>query len=227
MFQHLLEIYRSLTNPERLIALLATLLSGWLGYAAVFAVVFAETGLLVGFFLPGDSFLFTVGVVAGAGALDIVRVNLVLMAGAMLGDTTGFLLGRKTGPRIFSRPDSRLFKQEYVRRTQKFYDRYGRKTIVLARFVPIVRTFSAFMAGVSQMPYRRFLPYSVCGATGWVFLMTMLGYELGGVPFVRHYFDKVILLIIFLSLLPTLIEVLKARREARAGVAAANQPVGE
>jgi membrane-associated protein len=143
-----------------------------LGYAAVFAVVFAETGLLVGLFLPGDSFLFTIGVVAGAGALDIVRVNLVLMAAAMLGDTTGYLLGRHTGPRIFSRPDSRLFKQEYVRRTQKFYDRYGGKTIVLARFVPIVRTFSTFVAGVSQMPYRRFLPYSICGGIGWVFFMT-------------------------------------------------------
>ena len=99
MLSHLIELYRSLTNPERLIALLGTLLSGWLGYAAVFAVVFAETGLLVGFFLPGDSFLFTIGVVAGAGALDIVRVNLVLMAAAMLGDSTGYLLGRHTGPR--------------------------------------------------------------------------------------------------------------------------------
>jgi membrane-associated protein len=227
MLSHLIELYRSLTNPERLIALLGTLLSGWLGYAAVFAVVFAETGLLVGFFLPGDSFLFTIGVVAGAGALDIVRVNLVLMAAAMLGDSTGYLLGRHTGPRIFSRPDSRLFKQEYVRRTQKFYDRYGGKTIVLARFVPIVRTFSTFVAGVSQMPYRRFLPYSICGGTGWVFLMTMLGYGLGSIPFVRHYFDKVILLIIFLSLMPTLIEVIRARREARLSVAAANPVAGE
>jgi len=217
MLPQLIDLYRSLTNPERLIALLATLLSGWLGYAAISAVVFAETGLLVGFFLPGDSFLFTIGVVAGAGALDIVRVNLVLIVAAMLGDSTGYFLGRKTGPRIFSRPDSRLFKQEYVRRTQMFYDRYGGKTIVLARFVPIVRTFSTFVAGVSQMPYRRFIPYSICGATGWVFLMTMLGYGLGSIPFVRHYFDKVILLIIFLSLMPTFIEVIRVRREARGG----------
>ena len=228
MLSHLIGFYRSLTNPEQLIALLGTLLSGWLGYAAVFAVVFAETGLLVGLFLPGDSFLFTIGVVAGAGALDIVRVNLVLMAAAMLGDTTGYLLGRHTGPRIFSRPDSRLFKQEYVRRTQKFYDRYGGKTIVLARFVPIVRTFSTFVAGVSQMPYRRFLPYSICGGIGWVFFMTMLGYGLGSISLVRHYFDKVILLIIFLSLVPTLIEVIRARREARLSVAAAaSQAAGE
>jgi len=214
MLQTLLEFYRTLTNPEKLIELLSTLLSGWLGYAALFAIVFSETGLLVGFFLPGDSLLFTVGVVAGAGQLDIVLVNVVLMAGAILGDSTGYLLGYKTGPKIFSRPDSRLFKQEYVTRTHKFYERYGGKTIIFARFVPIVRTFAAFVAGVGDMPYLKFLPYSVCGGIGWVFLMTMLGYELGSIPIVRRYFDKVILLIIFISLVPTVIEVLRARRES-------------
>ncbi len=214
MIQHLFDLYRSLTNPDRLIHLLGTLLSGWWGYLAMFAVVFSETGLLVGFFLPGDSFLFTIGVVAGAGALNIVTVNIVLMLAAMMGDSTGYLLGRQTGPRIFSRPDSRLFKQEYVTRTKAFYDRYGGKTITFARFVPIVRTFAAFIAGVGQMPYTRFLPYSVCGGAGWVFLCTMLGYLLGGIPIVKQNFDKAIILIILLSLLPTLIEVLKARREA-------------
>ena len=202
-------------HAEQLIHLLSTLLSGWLGYAALFAIVFSETGLLVGFFLPGDSLLFTVGVVAGAGQLDIVLVNVLLMAAAMLGDSTGYLLGRQTGPRIFSRPDSRFFKQEYVKRTHAYYERYGGKTIIMARFVPIVRTFAAFIAGVGQMPYLKFLPFSVCGGIGWVFLMTMLGYELGGIAFIRHYFDKVILLIVFLSLLPTVIEVFKARRGHR------------
>ena len=214
MIHQILDLYRSLTNPDRLIHLLGTLLSGWWGYAAMFAVVFSETGLLVGFFLPGDSFLFTIGVVAGAGAVDIVTVNLVLMLAAMMGDSTGYLLGRKTGPRIFSRPDSRFFKQEYVTRTKAFYDRYGGKTITFARFVPIVRTFAAFIAGVGQMPYTRFLPYSVCGGAGWVFLCTMLGYLLGGIPIVKQNFDKAIILIILLSLLPTIIEVVKARREA-------------
>jgi len=214
MIHQLLDLYRSLTNPDRLIHLLGTLLSGWLGYAAMFAVVFSETGLLVGFFLPGDSFLFTIGVVSGAGAINIVAVNVVLMLAAMLGDSTGYLLGRQTGPRIFSRPDSRFFKQEYVTRTKAFYDRYGGKTIIFARFVPIVRTFAAFIAGVGQMPYLRFLPFSICGGIGWVFMMTMLGYTLGSVPFVRQNFDKVILAIIFLSLLPTIIEVAKARRKA-------------
>ena len=212
MVHSLIDFLRSLTNPEQLIHLLSTLLSGWLGYAALFAIVFSETGLLVGFFLPGDSLLFTVGVVAGAGQLDIVIVNLLLMAAAMLGDSTGYLLGRQTGPRIFGRPDSRLFKQEYIKRTHAYYERYGGKTIIMARFVPIVRTFAAFVAGVGRMPYLKFLPFSVCGGIGWVFLMTMLGYELGGISFIRHNFDKVILAIVFISLLPTAIEVIRARR---------------
>jgi membrane-associated protein len=215
MIQHVLELYRSLTNPDQLSQLLHTLLSGWLGYAAMFAVVFSETGLLVGFFLPGDSFLFTIGVVAGLGALDIVQVNILLMAAAMMGDSTGYWLGRQTGPRIFRRPDSRLFKQEYITRTKAFYTRYGGKTIILARFVPIVRTFAAFVAGVGQMPYLRFLPYSVCGGIGWVFFMTMLGYGLGGFPIVKRNFDKAIFLVIFLSLVPTFIEAYKARREMK------------
>jgi membrane-associated protein len=219
MIQTLLDFLRSLTDPERLIQLLSTLLSGWLGYAALFAIVYSETGLLVGFFLPGDSLLFTVGVVAGAGELDIVLVNVLLMAAAILGDSTGYLLGRQTGPRIFSRPDSRFFKQEYVTRTHAFYEKYGGKTIVYARFVPIVRTFAAFIAGVGRMPYLKFLPFSICGGIGWVFMMTMLGYELGGVPFIRRNFDKAILLIVFLSLLPTLIEILKARRRGSANKA--------
>jgi membrane-associated protein len=215
MLHTILDFYRTLTDPERLIDLLSTLLSGWLGYATLFAIVYSETGLLVGFFLPGDSLLFTVGVVARAGHLDILLVNALLMSAAILGDSTAYLLGRKTGPRIFSRPDSLLFKQEYVTRTRKFYERYGGKTIVYARFVPIVRTFAAFIAGVGQMPYLKFLPFSVCGGIGWIFFMSMLGYWVGSWPFVRHYFDKVILLIIFVSLLPTIIEVVKSWRSSR------------
>jgi membrane-associated protein len=180
----------------------------------MFGVVFAETGLLIGFFLPGDSFLFTVGVVAGAGQLDIFWVNVVLSSAALLGDSTGYWLGRKTGPAIFNRPDSRLFKQQYISRTRQFYERYGGKTIVMARFIPIVRTFSAFVAGVTGFPYARFLPYSICGGIGWVALMTILGYNLGRYEWVRHYFDKVVIAIIFVSLLPTFFEIWKARRES-------------
>lgn len=214
MVHSLLDFLRTLTDPERLLQLLSGVMSGWLGYALLFGIVFAETGLLVGFFLPGDSLLFTVGVVAGAGGIDIFVVNVVLAAAAIIGDTTGYLLGRSTGHRIFSRPDSRLFKREYVTRTQRFYEKHGGKTIIYARFVPIIRTFAAFVAGVAQMPYLRFLPYSICGAIGWVALMTTLGYTLGKVAFVRQYFDKVILLIVFVSLLPAITQVIKSRRRA-------------
>ena len=219
MLGALFEFLRSLTNPDRLIELLSTLLAGWIGYSALAAVVFAETGLLLGFFLPGDSLLFTVGVVAGAGRLNIVWINVALMTAALIGDSTGFLLGRNTGPHIFTRPDSRFFKQEYVRRTHEFYQRYGGKTIVLARFVPVVRTFAPFMAGVSGMRYRRFVSFSVFGSLGWVFAMSMLGYRLGGIRFVRTHFDPVVLLIVLLSTLPTLKEGWKAWRSRRRGPA--------
>ena len=214
MVHTLLDFLRALTDPERLIQLLSGFMAGWVGYALLFAIVFSETGLLVGFFLPGDSLLFTVGVVAGAGDLNIVIVNLVLMSAAMIGDSTGYLLGRSTGPRIFNRPDSRLFKRDYVIRTQRFYEKYGGKTIIYARFVPIIRTFAAFVAGVAQMPYLRFLPFSVCGGIGWVACMTLLGYKLGKVAFIRQHFDKVVLLIIVISLLPAISEVIKARRHS-------------
>jgi membrane-associated protein len=213
MIHQIIDLYRSLTNPDKLVLLLGGILSGWLGYAAMFGVVFSETGLLLGFFLPGDSFLFTIGVVSGLGAVDIVTVNILLMIAAIIGDSTGYFLGRQTGPRIFSRPDSRLFKQEYVTRTKAFYDRYGGKTVAFARFVPIVRTFSAFIAGVGQMPYQRFLPYSICGGIGWVFLCTNAGYWLASNPFVRRNFELVIIAIILVSLLPTIVEVIKSRRQ--------------
>jgi membrane-associated protein len=214
MIQTLIDFIRTLTTPDKLIELLSTILSGWYGYAAMFGIVFAETGLLIGFFLPGDSFLFTVGVVAGAGKLNLLWVNVVLSSAALLGDSTGYWLGRKTGPRIFSRPDSRLFKQQYITRTKSFYDRYGGKTIVMARFIPIVRTFAAFVAGVTEMPYRKFLPYSICGGIGWVAACTLLGYWLGQYEIVQHNFEKVVLGIIFVSLAPTVIEIWKARRES-------------
>ncbi len=217
MISSLLDFLRSLTDPERLIALLSSLLAGWLGYTVLASIVFAETGLLLGFFLPGDSLLFTVGVVSGAGQLDIVWISAALMAAALVGDSTGYFLGRNTGPRIFTRQDSRFFKQEYVRRTREFYDRYGGKTIILARFVPIIRTFAPFMAGVSAMPYRRFLSFSVFGSIGWVFVMSQLGFHLGSVPFVRRHFDQVVLLIIFLSLLPTFAEAWKVLRSRGRG----------
>lgn len=212
MLRALLDFLRILTTPERLIELLTTVLTGWLGYALLFGVVFAETGLLTGFFLPGDSFLFTIGVVVGAARLDILVVIPLLMAAAIFGDSTGYWLGRRTGPHIFNRPNSRLFRREHLLRSKAFYEKYGGKTIIYAKFVPIIRTFAPFLAGVSEMRYPRFLAFSMTGAVLWVFSVTMLGYVLGEVPIVRRHFEKVILLIIVVSLLPVLAEAIKARR---------------
>ncbi|MGE5648496.1 MAG: DedA family protein [Acidobacteriota bacterium] len=213
MIQALLDFLQTLTTPERLIHLLTTVLTGWLGYALLVGIVFAETGLLTGFFLPGDSFLFTVGVVAGAAGMNLWIVIPLLMAGAIIGDSTGYFLGRRTGPHIFSRPNSRLFRREDLIRSQKFYEKYGGKTIVYAKFVPIVRTFAPFLAGVAGMKYSRFLTYSVSGVAGWVFCVTMLGHMLGAIPIVRQHFEKAIFLIIALSLIPVLLEFLKSRRK--------------
>jgi membrane-associated protein len=215
MTQILLEIWRSLTDPDRLIHLLSVVVTGGLGYALLAGVVFAETGLLVGLFLPGDSLLFTIGVVAGAGGLDIVQICSLLVIASILGDQSGFFLGHRTGPAIFSRKDSRLFKQEYVTRTQSFYERHGGKTLVYAKFVPIVRTFAPFMAGVGKMRYARFVSFNIFGGLGWVLSMTLAGYNLGGVALVRRNFEKVVLGIVFLSVLPLILHGLKARREKR------------
>jgi len=176
-------------------------------------IVFAETGLLVGFVLPGDSLLFTIGVVAGAGQLNLAVIIILLTCACLLGDWSGYLLGRRTGPAIFSRPDSRFFKQEYLHRTQGFYEKHGGKTIIYAKFVPIVRTFAPFVAGVAKMRYSRFLSFDIFGAIGWVVSMTVLGYLLGEVGFVRRNFEKFVLLVIFVSLLPIITQVIKARMQ--------------
>jgi membrane-associated protein len=209
MIHTLLDFLRTLTNPERLIQLLSTVMSGWLGYAMLTGVVFAETGLLVGFVLPGDSLLFTIGVVAGAGQLNLGIIMLLLICACLLGDWCGYLLGRRAGPAIFNRPDSRFFKQEHLQRTHAFYEKHGGKTIIYAKFVPIIRTFAPFVAGVGKMQYSRFLSFDVFGAIGWVFSMTMLGYGLGGVGLVRRNFEKFVLLVIFVSVLPMITHAIR------------------
>ena len=177
-------------------------------------IVFAESGLLVGLFLPGDSLLFTVGVVAGAGQLDIVQICGLLVVFSILGDQSGYLLGRRSGPRIFVRPDSLLFKHEYVKRTHEFYEKHGGKTLIYAKFVPIVRTFAPFMAGVGRMQYARFVSFNVIGGLGWVLSMTLGGYYLGSIPIVRTNFEKVVLGIVFLSVAPMVVHYFRARRAA-------------
>jgi membrane-associated protein len=209
-----LDVWRSLTDPAELIRLLSQVITGWLGYALLAGIVFAETGLLVGLFLPGDSLLFTVGVVAGAGELNIVQICLLLVVASIAGDQCCYFLGYRTGPRIFSRRDSRVFKQEYVTHTQAFYAKHGGKTLIYAKFVPIVRSFAPFMAGVGRMPYARFASFNVFGGLGWVLSMTLAGYFLGGVPLIRRNFEKVVLGIVLISVLPVVIQIWHSRRKS-------------
>src|SRR5688572_17925716 len=214
----LIDFLKTLTDPPRLIEFLGTVMTGWLGYATLFAIVFAETGLLIGFFLPGDSLLFTVGVVAGAGQLDLFTINVVLIIAAIVGDATGYFLGKQAGPRVFNRPDSKFFKKEYLIRTQEFYEKHGGKTIIYARFVPIIRTFAPFVAGVAGMSYARFAAFNIFGGIGWVVLMTVSGYFLGNIPFIQRHFEKVVILIVLVSVLPIVFEFLKSRRASSAVV---------
>lgn len=213
MLGQLLDFIRSLTDPEKLIHLLSTVLTGWVGYLVIFLIVFAESGLLVGFFLPGDSLLFTIGVVAGAGKLQIGTMIAMCAAASILGDGSGFFLGSTLGYSLFSKTKSRIFRREYLDRTHAFYERHGGKTIIYAKFVPIIRTFAAFIAGVGRMQYGRFLVFNVVGAIGWVTSMITLGYLLGGIPVIRHNFEKVVLGIIAVSLLPALVQVLNKNKK--------------
>jgi membrane-associated protein len=214
MIPQLIEFLRSLTDPDKLIHLLSTVLTGWYGYLVLFLVVFSESGLLVGFFLPGDSLLFTVGVVAGAGKLNVVAMIAMLAFASILGDGIGFFLGSTVGFGLFNKQNSRFFRREYLDRTHKFYEQHGGKTIIYAKFVPIIRTFAAFIAGVARMNYTRFLAFNVIGAAGWVTSMITLGYLLGGIPIIRSNFEKVVLLIIFVSLIPVFGQFLAQRRSA-------------
>jgi len=184
----------------------------WGGYTVLFAIVFAETGLLIGFFLPGDSLLVTAGLVASAGALNIWWLNVLLIVAAVIGDSTGYAIGRRLGPRLFTRQKSLLFNPAHVERTRLFYERYGAKTIVIARFVPIVRTFAPVLAGVGEMEYRRFVFYNVAGGVGWVVSMTSAGYLMGQFPVIGSNIHIVVLIVIVLSLIPIAVELLRERR---------------
>jgi membrane-associated protein len=189
----------------------------WGGYVVLFAIVFTETGLLIGFFLPGDSLLITAGIVAAAGGLNIWWLNVVLIVAAITGDSVGYAIGVRLGPRLFTRPQSLLFNPRHIERTRVFYERHGPKTIVIARFVPIVRTFAPVVAGVGQMEYRRFIFYNVAGGIGWVTSMTWAGYGLGRViPNLGSYIHLVVGIVIVLSVIPIVIEILKERRRRSA-----------
>jgi membrane-associated protein len=188
----------------------------WGGYLALVAIVFTETGLLIGFFLPGDSLLVTAGLVAAAGGLDIWRLNALLIVAAIAGDSVGYAIGYRTGPRIFRKEESRWFSRRHLLRTREFYERHGGKTIVLARFIPIIRTFAPVVAGVGQMRYRRFLFYNVFGGIGWVVSLTWAGYLLGqSIPNIDRHIHLVVAVVVLLSLLPLGLEWWKARLRSR------------
>ncbi|AGZ44071.1 hypothetical protein AFR_29050 [Actinoplanes friuliensis DSM 7358] len=190
------------------------------GLIGILAIVFAESGLLIGFFLPGDSLLFTTGLLVADGTYlhqPLWLICLLVSVAAVLGDQTGYLFGRRFGPALFRRPDSRLFKQENLTRARNFFDRYGARSIVLARFVPIVRTFTPIVAGASRMRYRTFLSYNVLGGSLWACGVTILGYFLGQVAFVRSNIELILIGIVLVSVVPVAVEVLRARRRSQAG----------
>ena len=190
-----------------------------LGLLALLAIVFIETGLLIGFFLPGDSLLFTAGLLVAEGTFDIPLWLLLATVplAAIAGDQVGYQIGRTAGPRVFNRPDSRLFRRSYVDKAYAYFEKYGPRTIVLARFVPVLRTFAPVAAGVSAMNYRTFLTYNVIGGVLWGVGVSLLGFWLGQVAFVRDNVEAIILAIVVLSVLPIAIELLRARRSHRAG----------
>jgi membrane-associated protein len=210
---------------------LLTNLGPWAFWGAAF-IIFAECGLLIGFFLPGDSLLFVVGMFVAQGFIDlnIYMAAAILAAAAMLGNLTGYWIGEKAGPRLFERPDSRLFKKEYVVKTHEFFERYGARAIVLARFVPIVRTFITAIAGVARMDFRRYFVYSAVGAVIWAAGITFAGYFLGNIPFIKDNLEAMIIVVVLVSVLPIGIELWRHRSDRSgkpATVAGADSAAGE
>lgn len=207
------DFWHLISTPDGLKTLI-----GWGGLPIITAIVFAETGLLIGFFLPGDSLLFIAGFLtspAGGSVLNIVWLNLVLMAAAIIGDTVGYWIGHKAGPPIFNRPQTRFFRRDHLLAAHAFYEKHGPKTIVLARFVPIVRTFAPVVAGAADMSYRKFVVYNILGGVGWVLSMTLLGYYLGQIEWVQKNLEKAVLIVILLSVSPMFIHYAQHRLSKR------------
>ena len=182
-------------------------------YVLLFTIIFCETGLVVFPFLPGDSLLFAAGAFAAAGSLKVAWLLLLLGLAAVLGDTVNYWIGHYVGPKVFRKEKTRLFKKEYLDRTHAFYEKYGGLTIIIARFVPIIRTFAPFVAGIGRMTYWRFLSFNVVGGLAWVALFVLTGYFFGNIPFVKKNFSLVIMAIIFLSLLPGIVEYIRHKRK--------------
>lgn len=188
------------------------------GVVGLSVIVFTETGLLIGFFLPGDSLLVTAGLFAARGDVELVPLLLALSVAAILGDTVGYNIGARAGPKLFTRPDSFLFNRKHLITTREFYERHGPFTIVIARFVPIIRTFAPVVAGIGAMEYRRFISYNVIGGVGWVCSMILGGYFLGHmIPNIHQHIDKVIVIVIALSLLPMAIKFAREKMKSSGG----------
>ncbi len=188
------------------------------GYLGIFVIIFAESGLLIGFFLPGDSLLFTAGFLASQGVFNIALLCIVTFIAAVLGDNVGYQFGKKAGPRLFKKPNSILFSQENINRSERFYKKHGGKAIILSRFVPVVRTFAPIIAGVGKMQYKMFFIYNVTGALIWAVGVTLLGYFLGkSIPDIDKYLIPVLFIIILISIIPTMYHLLKDQ-ESRAKI---------
>ena len=182
----------------------------WAGYVGLFAIIFAETGLLVGFFFPGDSLLVSAGLFASTGDLNIFFLNLLLIPAAILGNSVGYWIGYKSGPKLFKREQSLLFRKDYLIKTKEFYDKHGGSTIIITRFMPFFRTFAPIVAGIGQMKYIKFTNYNIISAIMWIMSMTLIGFFLGrSIPNIDKHIDKVIIIIVFLSLLPAIYKYLK------------------
>jgi membrane-associated protein len=201
----------SLLSLDQTIANLAGDYGPWL-YVILFVIIFAETGLVVLPFLPGDSILFIAGTVVAAANLNVHVLVITLAAAAILGDSVNYGVGRYIGPRVYDRPDSRWIRHDHLRHTQAFYERYGGVTIIIGRFVPIIRTFAPFLAGVAGMPYRRFLVYNVTGAVAWIASLVYAGFVFGNIPWVKQNLSLIVVVIVVVSLIPAVTTYLGERR---------------
>ncbi len=188
---------------------------GPLSYVILFLIVFAETGLVIAPFLPGDSLLFVVGTLSGSGFLNIWISYFTLLSAAILGDTVNYWVGHHIGPKVFSKQNSRFFNKAYLEKTREFYEKYGGKTIILARFLPIIRTFAPFVAGVGRMHYPTFVSFNIIGALIWVTSLIFIGYFFGGLTFIKENFEYAVIGIVLVSLLPMVIEYIKYKRGPR------------
>jgi membrane-associated protein len=225
---------KNLRHPERYVEALKASGVYWTAFVAVNMIIFTETGLLIGFLLPGDSLLVVTGVVANAANWPLLPLIGSLCVAAIVGDTVGYAIGSKTGEAIFNRPQSRFFKRDHLLAAKSYYEKHGGKTIVIARFIPLIRTFVPVVAGAAKMEYRSFLMFNICGGIGWIVSMIMIGYSLD--PVLRSFLgddfqiakhiDKVVLLVVFLSILPLLTKAYKAyqgKRTAKSGPATADK----